>query len=557
MASRFPGFTPAKVFLPAQLLALGVAAAIGCGDDKGGGGGASAELAENDSDGGVGGGASGTEGDGGGATSKGGLAIGQQVPFPTTEWTVREPAEMGMDPALLEQACDYALNFDGNGDGTPDMNTQGVVIVRGGALVHECYASDKGPSDYGTSWSAAKSFTSTLIGIAIDEGLIESVDVPMSTFFPEWANDERREITLRDVLWMQSGLDFTEEYVDVSSEIVQLFNAADANQFVRDLPVRAPAGSNWYYSSGDTQLLGAVIETVTKMPAGDYAQAKIFDPIGMDAAQWWKDGSGHTAAYCCLDAPTRQYAKFGLLALREGNWDGTQVVSSDWIREATQTTAPNNPGYAYQWWTQGSLKEDIPQYPDLYWADGLDQQKIYVIPSLDLVVAKNTLYNKPAGPPKADPGSGVLSRITPRGLGTYGTVGPLVWEDVALLSPIINSIDGATEVPFTPTQLGARDPDPALCRTEAQEGYGSYCEEVHGCACDGCSAQFLDCNTSEACSAIVNCALEQGCRGIECLTPCNEVIQQYGGAATGNIAVEMALQLSECTVTQNCALSCP
>src|SRR6185436_19812388 len=132
------------------------------------------------------------------APDAGPLAIGQKVPFPTHGWTEKPPADFDMDPALLDQACDYALHFDGNGDGTPDMNTQGVVIIRGGALVKECYADGKGPTDYATSWSAAKSFVSTLIGIAIDEGLIPGVDVKMSTFFPEWANDERANIRLED-----------------------------------------------------------------------------------------------------------------------------------------------------------------------------------------------------------------------------------------------------------------------------------------------------------------------------------------------------------------------
>src|SRR6185436_2848856 len=106
--------------------------------------------------------------------------------------------------------------------------------------------------------------------------------------------------------------------------------------------------------------------------------------------------------------------------------------------------------YAYQWWTQGSLKNDLPQYPDLFWADGLDQQKIFVIPSLDLVVAKNTLYTKPAGPAEAAAGAGVLSKIAPRGIWGVdpatgqplrGTIAPIVWEDAAFLSPIINSIE--------------------------------------------------------------------------------------------------------------------
>ncbi len=494
------------------------------------------------------------------------LAIGQTVPFPTQSWTVVPPEQMHMNAALLDAACDYALRFDGNGDGTPDMNTQGVVIVRGGAIVRECYASGKGPDDFATSWSVAKSFVSTLVGIAIDEGLIPGVDVKMSTFFPEWAGDARRDIRLEDVLWMQSGLLFREEYVDINSEIVQLFNSPDANAFVRGLAYDRPPSSNWYYSSGDSQLLGAAVAGVAGKPAGDWAREKLFDPIGITPGEWWKDGSGQTLTYCCVDMPTRQFAKFGLLALREGLWDGQQVVSQDWIRRATRTMATHNAGYAYQWWTQGSLANDIPEYPDLYWADGLDQQKIFVIPSLDLVVAKNTLYTKPAGPAQADPGTGVLAKITPRGIGGVdaatglpiaGTIGPLVWQDVALLAPIINSIEGSTKVDFTPMQLGARSPDPTLCREIAQTGYGTFCEAVHGCACDSCSSEFLDCNTSEGCQAILNCAIETGCRGIECVTPCGAVIQQYGGTGTGGIEVQMALAVSECVVTAQCATACP
>jgi CubicO group peptidase (beta-lactamase class C family) len=507
----------------------------------------------------------------GGQASTSPLAIGQQVPFPTEDWTRAPPAQMKMDAALLDQACEYALNFDGNNDQKPDTNTQGVVIVRGGAIVKECYANGKGPDDIATSWSAAKSFASTLIGIAIDEGKIPGVDVKMSTFFPEWAADERKNIRLEDVLWMQSGLRFREEYSDINSEIVKLFNAPDANAYARSLPYDRPPGTDWYYSSGDTQLLGAAIQAVVGKPAGDWAIEKIFTPLGMNPVDWWKDGAGTTNTYCCIDTTTRQFAKLGLLTLREGNWDGKQVVSKEWVHKATTTLATQNRGYAYQWWTQGSLKDDIPQYPDLYWADGLDQQKIFVIPSLDLVVAKNTLYGKPAGDAQAAAGQGVLSKITPRGIygvdavtgwPKAGTIPPLVWEDVALLAPIINSIEGSTKVDFTPTVLGTRPADPVACRQIAESDYGPYCEDVHGCTCDRCSKEFLDCNANEGCKAIIQCALASGCRGIACVAPapdgCKEVIDQYGGTGTGGIETQMALTLSDCTVAApSCATACP
>src|SRR6185436_11845188 len=167
----------------------------------------------------------------------------------------------------------------------------------------------------------------------------------------------------------------------------------------------------------------------------------------------------------------------------------------------------------------------------------------------------------PAGEPRAASGQGVLSKITPRGIygvdaatgwPKAGTIPPLVWEDVALLAPFINSIEGSSKVDFTPAVLGTRPADPAACRQIAQSDYAPYCEEVHGCACDRCSKEFLDCNANEGCKAIIQCALSSGCRGIGCVAPapdgCKEVIDQYGGTGTGGIETQMALALSDCTV---------
>jgi hypothetical protein len=165
----------------------------------------------------------------------------------------------------------------------------------------------------------------------------------------------------------------------------------------------------------------------------------------------------------------------------------------------------------------------------------------------------------------------VLSKIAPRGLygvdsttgwPTAGTIPPLIWEDAAFLAPIINSIEGSTKVDYTPTQIGTRPPDPAACRQIAQSGYGTFCEAVHGCACDRCSVEFLDCNDNEGCRNIIECALERGCRGIDCASPapkgCADVIGQYGGTGTGGLETTLALKLSDCTVAAPaCATTCP
>jgi CubicO group peptidase (beta-lactamase class C family) len=465
-----------------------------------------------------------------------------EVPFPTDGWAVRDPAVMGMDAALLQEACDYAF--------APGMNTQGVVVVRGGAIVAECYAPDRGPESYAASWSAAKSFSSTLIGIAIDEGLIEGVDVPMRTFFPEWDDSPKGDIPLQSVLWMQSGLDFAEDYSDFNSHIVRMSFTSDALGFALDLDVRQAPNTRWYYSSGDTQLLDGVIQRTAGVTSDAYAREKLFEPLGMRSAQWWRDGTDNTFTYCCMDAPTREFAKFGLLFLREGNWDGRQVVSADWVREASTNRATLFDGYAYQWWTVES-DTSWPLPDDLYMARGLDSQAIYVIPSLDLVVAKNTLYTKPEGDPVAP--DGWIPKFTPRGITPNGTIGPqcpAVFENAGLLAPIINSIEGAPQVDFSPTTCGESPDDPALCRDKASaERYGTYCEEMHGCVCDQCAVEFLDCDGNEACANIMACALETECRGIGCMETCVDVIQANGG--TEGAGAQLALHLSECT------LACP
>jgi CubicO group peptidase (beta-lactamase class C family) len=466
--------------------------------------------------------------------------------FPTQRWTVRTPEEMGMDSAILQGACDYAMS--------PGMNTQGVVVVRGGAIVAECYAPDRDAESYAASWSAAKSFSSTLIGIAIDEGLIDGVHVPMKTFFPEWEESPKGDIPLESVLWMQSGLDFAEDYSDLGSHIIQLSFTSDALGFALDLDVRQAPNTRWYYSSGDTQLLDGVIQRTAGVTSDDYARQKLFDPIGMHSAQWWRDGTDNTFTYCCMDAPTREFAKFGLLFLHEGNWGGRQVVSADWVREATTNRATLYEGYSYQWWTVES-DTSWPLPSDLYMARGLDGQAIYVIPSLDLVVAKNTLYTKPDGDPVAP--MGWIPKFTPRGITPNGTIGPqcpAIFENAGLLAPIINSIEGAPRVDFTPTFCGQSPNDPALCREQAAaERYGAFCEEMHGCVCDACAVEFLDCDGNEACANIMACALETGCRGIGCMETCVDVIQANGG--TEGAGAQLAMHLSECTLV--CPTSCP
>jgi CubicO group peptidase (beta-lactamase class C family) len=351
---------------------------------------------------------------------------------PGVDWEVATPEDHGMDPESLEAARTYAF-----GDG---MNTQGVVVVHDGEIVAEWYADGADDESWAASWSVAKSFTSALIGIAIEDGLIPGVDEPMTTWFPEWEGSEREAMTLGDVLHMSSGLDWIEDYDPAAvneSDIIRLvLGERDQLAYAASRPAANEPGSVWSYSSGDTMLLSGVIEQATGMTADEYARQELFDPLGMEQVEWWRDAEEHTLTYCCLDTTSRGFARFGLLYEREGSWGGEQVVPREWVEESLVPAPPSDGAYGYQWWL-----DQPPGLPeDVFAALGHDGQFIYVIPSLDLVVVRNGTYVKDPGPPIADPN--LFPKYPSDGLVPgKGTIYPEQgWDAVAFLGPIVASL---------------------------------------------------------------------------------------------------------------------
>ncbi|MDQ3738261.1 MAG: beta-lactamase family protein [Actinomycetota bacterium] len=368
------------------------------------------------------------------ATSEPTAATPTTFLVPGEEWSRSSPAEQGLDPAPLRRARRYAF--------AEGRNTQGVVVVYRGEIIAEWYDAGADAQSWAASWSMAKSVTSASIGIAISEGLIPSVDEPMTTYYPEWKGTDRQDITLRDVLQMSSGLRWQENYdpssID-SSDIIQIV-VFRANQlaYVADRPSAEEPGSVFNYSSGDTLLLSGVLEQATGMSAEEYARRKIFEPIGMEQVEWWQDAKQHTLTYCCLDATSRDFARFGWLYLNGGRWGEEQVVPPDWVDESLQPSEAFE-GYGYQWWLTGREDERLPD--DLFSARGFDGQYIYVVPSLDLVIVRNGTYMKHPGDPVADPS---LFEYYPSGSlnPSLGTLRPESgWDDVEFLSPIIESIE--------------------------------------------------------------------------------------------------------------------
>ena len=342
------------------------------------------------------------------------------------------PADEGMDATKLEDAKAYAFE--------PGKNTQGVVVVRHGTIVAEWYAPGADQDSWAASWSMSKSVASALVGIAIDEGKIPSIDVPMTTYYPDWADTGRGDITLRDVLEMSPGLTWEENYspgsVDTSDVINMVVRESDQLAYAASRPAEAPPGTQFVYSSGTSMLLSGVLQQATGMEAREYAKQKLWDPIGVDQVEMWTDAEGHTLTYCCVDTTSRGFARFGQLFLDDGAWGSEQVVPESWVAASVAGSRAAPSTYGLQWWL-----DDVAGVPaDMFSAQGHDGQFIYVIPSLDLVVVRNGTYAKEDGPPVADPT--LFAHYPSDGLVPgKGTIAPDRWDDSAFLTPIVESIN--------------------------------------------------------------------------------------------------------------------
>ena len=256
-----------------------------------------------------------------------------------------------------------------------DADTGAVVIVRHGRIVAERYADDRSATDQATSWSVAKSFTSALVGAALDDGLIESLDQSMADFIPAWRDTDKAAITLRHAMTVRTAL----EVLDGG----QFYDGADQLQMSIDRALTGTPGDQLYdYSNSDAMLAGEVVRAATGMSAEAYLEARIGAWIGF-SGDWWTDSAGHVMAYCCLDATPRRFARFGLLLARRGQWNGQTVLSNDWF--ATSTEPAYNNHYGFYWWPGGGVG---------FVALGLHGQIIAIYPDADLVATRFSRYTR-------------------------------------------------------------------------------------------------------------------------------------------------------------------
>jgi CubicO group peptidase (beta-lactamase class C family) len=286
-----------------------------------------------------------------------------------------------------------------------DSGTTGLLVIKDGFIKFEEYYQGHSAEQQHISFSVAKSFVSALIGIAIDEGHISSIEEPVTVYVPELKGSGYDGVRIKDILQMSSGVKFNEDYGDFDSDINRFSRAiafgSSLDDFTASLKRHREPGTYHHYVSIDTQVLGMLLTRTTKRTLSEYLNENIWQPIGMEhQARWLKDDLGMELALGGLNVSLRDYAKFAWLYLNMGKWGDEQIVPEQWIRDSITPDAPhlmpgvNNPassssyGYGYQWWLPLGGEDEFV-------AQGIYNQYLYIDPDQNLVIVKtsaNHLY---------------------------------------------------------------------------------------------------------------------------------------------------------------------
>ena len=274
------------------------------------------------------------------------------------------------------------------------MRTSGVIVLKDGKIVLERYGLGRTPGERWTSFSVAKSVTSTLVGAAIQDGYIKSLDAPVTDYIRELKGSAYDGVTIRQLLTMTSGVKWNEDYSNPHSDVAQAGGAileAGVNpivSYMHRLPRADPPGAKWVYKTGETDLAGILVSNAVGKPLADYLSEKIWAPYGMERdAVWVEDVAGHERGGCCISMTLRDYVRFGQFMLEGGKAGGRQVVPTGWVADATSEHVKLPPeegvrGYGYFWW--------LP--PGGYAAEGIFGQEVIVFPADHVVIAINSAW---------------------------------------------------------------------------------------------------------------------------------------------------------------------
>ena len=322
--------------------------------------------------------------------STGGLEAVDYTPLPGDDWKVSTPAEQGLDPMLVEELYQNAAELE---------TLHGLLVVKNGHLIAEKYFNAGARDRKNQQQSVTKSFTSALVGIALDQGCLSSVDQKMLEFFPELAgqiDDPRKEqITIRDMLQMRSGYPWEE----TDPALFEALLSADYHSLVQGFPLTSDPGTEFQYSGLTSHWLGVIVARACDTDLKSFAQEHLFSPIDAELGDdWIKNWDGYYIGLAGMHVTARDMAKFGLLYLNDGEYEGKQVLSADWISDSLQRHSEGvnisgwiagvtsrygyfrDLGYGYQWWS-GRAGDRFFNY-----ASGHGGQLIVLLDDLDLAI---------------------------------------------------------------------------------------------------------------------------------------------------------------------------
>jgi len=270
------------------------------------------------------------------------------------------------------------------------LGTVAYVVIKNDSIIFEEYWNGYSADSSSNSFSMAKSWISTLVGIAIKEGKIESINQKACDFLPEFCEGDNSKITIKHLLTMSSGLDWDEDYHDPLGQTAEAYFAPNLKKQMMRLKAVEPPGEIFKYHSSCSQLLAFIVESATGQSVNEYTSEKLWKPMGAKHPALWNTDTkrGDEKAFCCINSNARDFARLGKLYMNQGNWNGTQLLDSNYVKEATSVSnlldedENKNVNYGYQFWIANRKGLDV------YYTRGLWGQYVICIPEKDMIIVR-------------------------------------------------------------------------------------------------------------------------------------------------------------------------
>ena len=317
--------------------------------------------------------------------------LANNLPFPYGNKEPQDTVFSNVDYSKLKKAIEDS--FDKNGGKA--KRTRAVVVLYKDKLIAEKYDTGFNKDSKILGWSMTKSITSSAFGALAKQG---KIDIYKPAPIAEWKNDDRKNITVNDLLHMNSGLEWEENYSTICDATKMLFQAEDMGKVQMDKPAKYKPDTHWYYSSGTTNLLSRILrgQFKTQQEYLDFWYSAVIDKIGMNSMIVEQDMSGIFVGSSYAWATPRDWSKFGLLYLHKGNWNGEQILDESWVKYTATPTNTSKGAYGAQFWLNAGGKfPDVPR--DMFYCNGYQGQMVAIIPSLDMVIVRMGLKEDSQG----------------------------------------------------------------------------------------------------------------------------------------------------------------